>query len=442
MQQPGMKQAVQTVLILAMTFAVAPASVSAESSGEAAAWPRFGGPSGNFQVMDGVLPKAWPKEGPKVLWDRELGPGYSTIAATTDMLYTMFLDGDEDVVIAMRVSDGSTAWSHRYPNVPREENLVQFGRGPHATPLVVGDRLYTLGYTGIFKAFDRESGKVLWSHDLLEDFGADVLPWGFSASPIHHEGRLIVLVGGSKQGAVALAEDTGFVVWKSPPTSVSYASPIVIEVDGREQLLYFGHDALHAIDPTSGQALWSHPVKNGYENNSTMPLWASDDLLWVATQQDGGTRVLRLTATGADQPGKPETQVEQVWFNDKIKIHFWNSIRLGDTVYGSIGDRVSTLAGVDIKTGKVLWRQRGFSKANLIHTPSGTVALDEKGQLSLLGLSRDGVEVRAQYALGEGTYWSAPTLVKSRLYGRNKQRVRALDLAPSAEVEAPEAKAP
>jgi len=399
-----------------------PPGGAAAPASPADAWPRWGGPDGDFKVAASGLADSWPDTGPPVVWNRELGAGYATIAADDGVLYTGYRDGDEDVFAALDADDGATIWEYRYEAPTREANMVQFGKGPNATPLIVGDRLVVLGYTGVLSAVDRAGGERIWSHELHDDFGADVLEFGFAASPIVHDGHVIVLVGGSQHGVVAFDPADGSVAWSGPAGSVSYATPIVIDVDGTSQLVYFSADEIVGLDPADGTRLWGHPAVNQYRNNASDPSWGPGNLLWVATQLDGGTRALRLAH---DAEG---TRVEQVWESGKMSIHHWNTLRLGDHVYASIGSNASILAGIDVRNGEILWRERGFEQVKFVHAGEQTVLLDGEGNLALADLSPEGLNVRSQVRIMESQTWTAPTLVGTRLYLRDNERIMALEL--------------
>jgi len=385
-------------------------------------WPAWGGPNRDFRVQGEPLAGYWPKEGPPLLWSRKLGGGYSAIAAAEGLLYAMYRIDRHDVAVAMRADDGSTIWEYRYAAPTREQNQIRFGEGPNATPLVIGDRLITLSYSGALHALDRRTGELLWTHDLIVDFGGEVLSFGYSASPIEHDGRIIVLVGGETQSALAFAPEDGRVLWKGTPSSVSYATPRVIDVDGQSQLVYFSADEIIALDSADGRRLWSFPVVNQYLNNSTDPIWSPDNILWVATQLDGGTRALRLSYADG------KSSVEEIWSSGKLSIHYWNAILIGGHVYASIGSNASILAAVDIRTGAVAWRERGFEQINMVHSGDKTVALDANGKLALLRLSPTAVEILAQAEIADGPTWTVPTLVGTRLFVRDNKSIRALDL--------------
>jgi len=415
----------------------AAAAVQASSS-----WTRFGGEAANFSVDSSAT---WPKDGPRELWRRPLGPGYSAIATSGSELFTMARDGADERVLALDADSGRTLWEHRYETTSREGHLVQFGKGPHATPLVLDDRVIVLGYTGVLKALARADGKELWSWHLLDQLGGDVLRWGYSASPILEGGRVIVLVGGDQAGVIAFDPKTGEKAWEGPKTRVSFASPIVIEVGDQRQLLYFSHDALNALNPQTGESLWHHEMKNSYENHASMPVWVPEkNLLWVVSQQEAAGRALRLTRTeaentetnetGSAETGNAETkieiEIEEIWTNSRLRVHHWNSLALGDTAFAAVGGDGSILTGVDLSTGKMLWKERGYNKANFVHTAGGTLALDEDGVLSWLELTRLGVTERGRLQVFQGVSWTAPTVVGRRIYLRDKKEIVALELNP------------
>jgi outer membrane protein assembly factor BamB len=400
-----------------------PPTTVGSAAAAATAWPGFGGPTGNFRVVASGLAERWPVGGPPELWRHPLGGGYSTISVHGDLLYVTSRDGEDDVVQARNTADGSVSWEQRYAAPPRDGHVVDFGTGPNASPLIHEGRVFTLSYSGALHAFDGDSGEALWDRHLADDFGGEVLDFGFSASPIVHDGNLIVLVGGERQGVLALDPADGTERWRGPPSSVSYATPIVIDVEGQHQLVYFSADRIIGLDAGDGTPLWDFPVENQYRNNATGPLWGDSGLLWVATQLDGGTRALRLSRDGET------TAVEEVWSSGKMSVHFWNTLRLGDVVFASIGGNGSILAAIDLTDGEILWRKRGFEKLNLVNAGDKTIMLDADGRLALARLFVDRVEVLSEAPIAEETTWSAPTLVGTTLYYRDQSSIRAFDLS-------------
>jgi hypothetical protein len=100
-------------------------------------WPQWGGPQRNFTVVTKGLANAWPENGPRQLWKRDLGEGYAAIVAAGGTLYTLYRRGEAEVVIALDAQTGKTVWEYSYaaPFLPGME--LENGPGPHATPLIV-----------------------------------------------------------------------------------------------------------------------------------------------------------------------------------------------------------------------------------------------------------------------------------------------------------------
>lgn len=167
---------IRSVLSTALAVVFGAAAYASEAS-----WPRWGGPDGDFKVEGRELASSWPPVGPPLLWSRPLGAGYSAIVGDDRSLYTMDRDGGFDVVVALDATDGKRAWERRYEGATRDENQTQFGSGPNATPLLLPDRLVTLGYGGMLHCLKRSSGEVLWKHDLIADLGGEVLMFGYSS---------------------------------------------------------------------------------------------------------------------------------------------------------------------------------------------------------------------------------------------------------------------
>src|SRR5262245_6865103 len=132
-------------------------------------WPQWGGVSRDFHVATKGLAASWPEGGPQRLLSRPLGEGHSSILAASDVLYTMYGTGSEDVVGALDAATGRTLWEQG-SSAAHDKMDFEYGHGPHSTPLLAGGRLFTVGTTGKLHALDPKSGKVLWSHDLWGEY--------------------------------------------------------------------------------------------------------------------------------------------------------------------------------------------------------------------------------------------------------------------------------
>lgn len=391
-----------------------------------AQWTQWGGPNRNFMVDSKGLANQWPDGGPKKLWSRDLGDGYSTIVVDGNRLFTQYRIGDDELVISMDAQSGKTEWEYKYP-APFTDVMKEYGPGPHATPLVLGDNLYAVGANMLFFCFDKKTGDIRWKHDLVAEHGLEPRPRGYSSSPIAWKDTVII-PGGAPEGkegysVLAFKQKDGGLVWKNQSFEVTHASPILIKVDGKDQLVVFMAAEIAGLNPDDGALIWSHPHKTQYGANLMTPMWTGDEYLFLSAAYDSGSRVIRLV----NRDGK--TAPEELWYSRKVRMHHANPVRVGDYVYGSSGDfGPAFFFGVNIKTGEVAWRQRGFAKATCILADGKVILLDEDGKLALATVSPEGMKILSEAQVLERTAWAAPTLAGKTLYIRDRKQIMALDL--------------
>jgi len=301
-----------------------------------------------------------------------------------------------------------------------------YGEGPNATPLLLGECLITIGITGKLNCLDASNGDLLWDLDLHAKWGRQERreEYGYSGIPLEYDGKVLVLVGGDQHAVVALDPEDGSVAWGSPARRVSYAPPRIVNLAGVDQFVFFSPNEVIAMDPTNGDFLWEYPVECGSENNLTPVIQCEDDHLWVASQLDGGTRVLKITREG------DEWQREAIWTSRTLKQGHWSSIRLGDIIYGSLGDTAPMMVGaVNWRTGETVWKERGYRGCQVVYADEKMIFTDEAGLLGIARLSPEGFDVLCQHPLLEEISWTVHTLVGTTLYARDKKRIVAVDLS-------------
>src|SRR5262249_18816485 len=296
---------------------------SAREQPAQAGWPQWGGPNRNFVVDSRGLASSWPASGPKKVWSRALGEGHSAIAVDGGRLYTMYRPlgmlsavrrSQEEVIAALDANTGNAIWELRFASPTSGVDFSE-GAGPHSTPLVTGDRMFAAGsLKGLF-ALNKADGKVVWSHDLIKEYGADGPGRGDPGRLVLLDDKLIVSVGGKGQALAAFNPRTGALIWKAGDFEFSPSSPIAADVDGQKQVIFFAGDVVAGLDPATGHTLWTRPHKTDWGLNISTPLWfPGDHLLFVSSAYGTGSRVLELHQAGGT------TTVAEKWFTNPMPI--------------------------------------------------------------------------------------------------------------------------
>jgi outer membrane protein assembly factor BamB len=405
----------------------------------AAGWTQWGGPNRDFKPPATGLAASWPSGGPREVWSRSLGEGYSGIVVDGGTVYTHYRPvkgvlaallerfrgtiSSPETVVALDADSGRTLWEHTYDAPMPSGMQMEYGPGPHSTPLVADDLVFTVGVTGKLHALDKRTGRVAWSHDLHAEFPSRVHPRGYACSPVAYGANLVLTAGGKGAAVVAFDRRHGRLAWKNHDFEPSPSSPIVINVDGQDQLVVFHADGVAGVDPNGGPALWNHAHATDYGLNISTPVWGEGNLLFLSSAYSGGSRMLRLSQAGG------RTTVKELWFTSKMRLHIGNALRIGDRVLGSSGDfGPAFLTALDVNSGQVAWQERGFARANLLYADGKLLILDEDGVLGLAAVTPSGVQVKARAEVLTDKAWTVPSLVGTRLYLRDRAGIKALDL--------------
>jgi outer membrane protein assembly factor BamB len=405
-------------LLAGLGFAVfVPAVFAAAAATAPPDWPRYRGPKGDGVSKETGLLKAWPASGPRVLWRAKLGTGYSGMAVVGSRLFTMFGSGGNEYAAAFDATSGKELWRTR---TDRDRPDGQ-GGGPRATPTVDGNLVYVLGAEGALAALDAASGKARWSVDLVAQHGARVPDWGVSTSPVVEGNLLLVNAGGSNgRSLLGLDKATGKLVWASESDVPGYSTPLVLDLAGTRQAIFFAGSSLISVAPQTGKKYWSVPWQTSYDVNAAMPVFVPPDKIFISSSYDTGGQLLRVVAKG----GGPAA--ETVWRNRVMKNHFNTSVYVAGHLYG-FDD--ATLKCIEPQSAAECWKQRGFGKGSLLVADGHLWVLSDDGELALVEVAPGGYREKARARVLQGKTWTMPTLAGKRLYVRSESELVALDVA-------------
>lgn len=329
----------------------------------------------------------------------------------------------QEIVIAAHAETGQTVWEHTTP-FNFQSDAPEMGNGPYAGPLVVGDRLFTVGVTGRLQCLEKNSGKVVWTQELWTQHQGSRMMYGYSSSPIAFRDLIIMPVGGRGRAVMAFRQADGTVAWSKNDFGNVYSSPILIDVAGLEQLALLMDGAVIAVNPHNGDLQWQVPFKADFSIAVATPVWSSDQLLFVSSEYNAGTKVIQLRRNGR------QTTATELWSSNRLRLHHGNAMRIGDTVYFSNGGKGSQaiLTAVDIRSGQIHWQQRTIEKATFVWADQKLITLDQDGNLMMAYPSPQAFKITAKAPLLTRLAWTPPVLVGTRLYLRDRQTMMAVEL--------------
>ena len=397
-----------------------PAGAAPTAAASAPEWPGFRGPNRDAVIRGVRVQTDWAKSPPVELWQRRIGPGWSSLAVHGDLLFTQEQRGEEEMVSCYRVSTGAPVWHHKDAARFYESNG---GAGPRATPTLHNGRVYAFGATGILNVLDAATGSVVWTRKVATDMEMEVPYWGFTSSPLVIE-DLVIVAASSKLAAYDIA--SGKLRWSGPPRGGSFSSPHRATIDGVVQVLLLSGHGVTSVVPATGAVLWENEWKEG--TVVVQPALTPDgDVLINAASATGGAGLRRLHPTRA----ATGWTVEERWTSNGLKPYFNDFVIHKGHAYGFDGNIMSS---INLADGKRNWKggRYGAGQVVLLADQDLLLVVAEEGDLALVAASPDKFTEIARVPGIEGKTWNHPVLVGDTLLVRNGEEMAAFRLARAA----------
>ncbi len=392
-------------------------------------WPMFHGPRQDNKSPEIGLLKSWPKEGPKLLWTASLPgeglSGYSSVSLAGNKILTAGNVGDKSCVFCLD-SNGKLLWTAENGNAFTDRRLYP---GTRSTPTIDGERVYDQSALGQLSCFDLQSGKTVWSRNILTDFEGENPRWSLAESPLVDEKHVYCAPGGRKGSIAALDKTTGRTVWTTPDTGeqTSYATARIIEQDGLKILLTMNAKNLLGVNADTGKLLFRHRHLQTWDINVLTPLYHEGHIFITSAAEpsrseeegrDRGAMLLKLTVRGQT------ASVEQVWHNLMLD-NLHDSVLLWDGyLYGSSYEyRGGVWVCVRWSDGQTMWAERDISRGSLTFADGYIYRITEdRGDLALWKPTPEKYDIVSRFRLpdeGNGPFWSHPVVFGGRLYVRH-----------------------
>ncbi len=390
-------------------------------------YPGFLGADRNATIKGLKLARDWKANPPKELWRIPVGLGWSSFAIVGNLAVTQEQRGPDELVVAYELQTGKEVWKHADRTLFSE---ALGGNGPRATPTLKEGRIFALGATGVLNCLEVETGKLVWSRDILKDAGAKNIVWGMSGSPLVYDQFVVVNPGGANgYSVVAYDTQTGQIAWHGGSGQAAYSSPLLATLAGVRQVVILNGPGLEGYGAEDGRELWNFDWKTSDDQmisvSQPVVLPASEgqpDRILISSGYTKGAALLEITGT-------PEKlKANQLWRSKKLRAKFTNVVVRNGYAYG-LDETI--LACVDLKDGTPAWRreraaQYDFGQVMLIDDVILVQA--ESGDVALVSATPDKFQELTRFSpLGNKT-WNNPALSGRLLLVRNDREAVCCEL--------------
>jgi len=413
-------------------------------------WPQWRGPAGRSALATTQLANPWPAGPLTRAWRAPLAIGWSSPVVADGRVFITDRSGAKERTLSFDATTGKPLWK-RETDVDFDPHPVgrRHGSGPKATPLVDGDRVYSVGIAGRLACLNVKTGQVIWEINYPEQFGARgpladgravvngtenvIVPvgkgvgapvplFGYTGSPTLRGKLLITPVGGQRAGTImAFDKLTGAVVWKSLSENVSYSSPVIAEIDGTQQVVVMTGPRVVGLAVADGKLLWSHPFQISYDESIATPAVAGNLVMITATGKP--LTALRIRHEGATW------KKEIAWENEMLSSYLSSMVVDREHVYGmNDGGEFSCLR---LSDGKTLWTggTHGYYCSPIL-AGERLFCLNEKGSLAVLAANPAEYKELGLSQLVKAESWTMPAVVGSRLYIRSSEGLDCYETRP------------
>ncbi len=336
-------------------------------------------------------------------------------------------DNDALFLFALNRADGSIRW--KVPTgdknkIYRKQNMAS------PSPVTDGKTVWVMTGVGTLTAFDF-NGKLLWLREIAADYGEFGLNWGYASSPRLHEDRLYIQVlhgmtTDDPSYVLGVDASTGKTLWRTDrPTEAihespdNYATPILVPVDGKLQLVVSGGDIVTGHDIDTGEEQWRLLGFNPNNERAYRTIASSVAIGgMVFTTARSGRPFIGFNAGGSgDVTGKAE-----LWTNN-LGTDVPTPTTDGKRLY-VVNDR-GILTVLDPKSGETIGERKRLEPGAYSSSPlladGKLYATNEDGATTVVDIEND-YEILAVNKLDDYTL-ASPVAVGNQVFIRTMKRL-------------------
>lgn len=379
-------------------------------------WPSFRGTGGNGHAELASPPTTWnDKDGINILWKTPIARhGMSSPIVSGDCVFVTAANHDVRQLLCFNANTGKILWHHDVngiPGSPKQGLPHVLDETGYAAPTAVtnGRAVAAVFGTGELVCVNFK-GERMWDRHL----GVPKNHYGHASSLIGHENLVIVQYDQkADQKVMALDIATGRPVWETKRRAISWSSPILVDNEGRPELILTNSRDVDGYDPKTGKHLWRVECLSGEVASSAA---FADGVAFVASEGSAATAI-----EIAKHAAKPKILWQwQDSLPDAASLVATEDFLVIPTAFGVV-------TCLDAKSGKVHWEHefdRGFSSSPIL-VNDRVYIVDMSGNMQAFRMSKK-FEHLGEGHLGEGAY-ATPAFVGSRIYIRGLKHLYCIE---------------
>ncbi len=404
-----MKPALILLLICANVVIVNRSVAHAETPATATSdWPWWRGPNRDgVAAADQRPPTSWSNE-ENILWRTAVpGRGHGSATVLGSQVYLAIADKQRKVqsVLCLDRETGKQQWEAIVHNggFNNKGNPNKKSSLASSTIATDNDRLFItfVNDSAVWATALDLGGEILWQQK-ISDY---IIHQGYGSSPAIYEHLVIVSSDNKGGGAiVGLNRETGEIEWKRErPQKPNYPSPVILNIDGRDQLLFTGCDLVTSLDPLTGEELWE--IEGATTECVTTTVTDGKHIF-----TSGGYPKNHIAAVVADGSGK-------VAWENNTRAYVPSLLQKDGYLYATLDAGVAIC--VRCSDGQQIWKGRlgGTFSSSPVLVGDLIYGTNESGETFIFKANPKKFEQVGQNKLGDNVF-ATPTICGNRIYTR------------------------
>jgi outer membrane protein assembly factor BamB len=400
-------------------------------------WPQYRGANHDGISTESIRTN-WDELPPRQIWKVPLDPGLSSFSVSSGKAFTQVrrnIGGqDKEVCIALDSETGQELWVTPLGIADYPDGGVGSDDGPRSTPSVEGDFVYVLTSYLRLVCLEVGDGHVVWSRDLVADYGGKVVAWQNAASPLLEADLIFVNGNAPGKRLLALHKADGSEAWKGQDDPMTQATPVVTTIGTVRQVIFFAQSGLVSVQRDTGSFLWRYPFPFSVATAASPVI--SGDIVYCSAAYGVGAGALQITNVSG------QLLTNEVWRTPGASMNHWATpVCLNGYLYGVYGQAgpTTSLRCVDVATGNEMWRQPGPGSGGVLAVGGRILLLTENGNLVLVNPDTQAYTEVARFRALDGQLssisglavkcWNVPAISNGRLYARSTTEAVCLDVA-------------